>query len=541
MKDFVRKGFADAGTADRQRADRGRERQRVATRTTSRRAEPTPPIKRGDWVLLDMWAKLDQPGAVYYDITWTAFCGDQPTDEMRERVRPRCATRATRHRAGAGRDRRSADTLRGFEVDDACRAVIVKARIRRILHASHRALDRRRGARQRRQHGQFRNARRAARDARGAASRSSPASTCRISACARRSTCSSATTTRASRARSSARWSCSNAPAGAGRGGDAAAPSPRTATASNCNSTAAAPNWCGSRPAHSISGACWMGRCVRRKRRRTSPSRCSHRGRGATRSHALAAAGVAIAKAGPDGAACATDGTPLMADLSEAAVGSGRRGVGTEALPASAFYGLGPRTDAASGCAARAFAPTCRSWFARAGMASTIPARALTISTSRAATATRSRAGDRLLLLLRSDAEGDFRRAQFACRTAPSRGRVTRRPLRRLGHAEGVAAADRAGRDVGRHAPMFNLAPYNNAPPELQARARQLGSLVARVSPGTVGLSGFPQAVRHVLRQLHRGAAGPRAFRSGIRCPSRSRTIAKARSMPTNFCWATRC
>jgi hypothetical protein len=41
------------------------------------------------------------------------------------------------------------------------------------------------------------------------------------------------------------------------------------------------------------------------------------------------------------------------------------------------------------------------------------------------------------------------------------------------------------------NAPMFNLAPYNSAPPELQARARQLGALVARVAPGTVGLSGF--------------------------------------------------
>jgi hypothetical protein len=42
-------------------------------------------------------------------------------------------------------------------------------------------------------------------------------------------------------------------------------------------------------------------------------------------------------------------------------------------------------------------------------------------------------------------------------------------------------------------APMFNLAAYNPAPPELQARARQLGSLVARVQPGTVGLSEFRQ------------------------------------------------
>ena len=40
-------------------------------------------------------------------------------------------------------------------------------------------------------------------------------------------------------------------------------------------------------------------------------------------------------------------------------------------------------------------------------------------------------------------------------------------------------------------APLFNLAAYNTAPEELQQRARQLGSLVARVEPGTVGLSGF--------------------------------------------------
>ncbi|MEO8593653.1 MAG: hypothetical protein ABI759_10040 [Candidatus Solibacter sp.] len=39
--------------------------------------------------------------------------------------------------------------------------------------------------------------------------------------------------------------------------------------------------------------------------------------------------------------------------------------------------------------------------------------------------------------------------------------------------------------------PLFNLAAYNTAPEELQSRARQLGSLVARVTPGTVGLSGF--------------------------------------------------
>jgi len=39
--------------------------------------------------------------------------------------------------------------------------------------------------------------------------------------------------------------------------------------------------------------------------------------------------------------------------------------------------------------------------------------------------------------------------------------------------------------------PLFDLAAYNSAPEELKTRARQLGSIVARVTPGTVGLSGF--------------------------------------------------
>jgi hypothetical protein len=40
-------------------------------------------------------------------------------------------------------------------------------------------------------------------------------------------------------------------------------------------------------------------------------------------------------------------------------------------------------------------------------------------------------------------------------------------------------------------APEFDLAPYANAPPELVERARQLGSLVPKVTPGAVGLSDF--------------------------------------------------
>lgn len=34
------------------------------------------PIKRGDFVLIDLWAKKNKPGAVYADITWVAYVGD---------------------------------------------------------------------------------------------------------------------------------------------------------------------------------------------------------------------------------------------------------------------------------------------------------------------------------------------------------------------------------------------------------------------------------------------------------------------------------
>lgn len=89
-------------------------------------AEVTSPIRAGDWVLLDMWAKLDQPGAVYYDITWTGFCGDSPTGEMRKVFSvvtgARDAAVARVQSAIAAKQE-----LRGFEVDDASRAVIDNA------------------------------------------------------------------------------------------------------------------------------------------------------------------------------------------------------------------------------------------------------------------------------------------------------------------------------------------------------------------------------------------------------------------------------
>lgn len=88
--------------------------------------EPTPEtsarICPGDFVLLDIWAKLDRADSVYYDITWTGFCGDAPARvrEVFEIVRD-ARDRAIDTVRKAVAEKRE---IRGFEVDDAARAHI---------------------------------------------------------------------------------------------------------------------------------------------------------------------------------------------------------------------------------------------------------------------------------------------------------------------------------------------------------------------------------------------------------------------------------
>jgi Xaa-Pro dipeptidase len=48
------------------------------------RADRSQPMKEGDFVLLDIWAKTKEPDSCYYDITWTGFIGKSPTDLQQE-------------------------------------------------------------------------------------------------------------------------------------------------------------------------------------------------------------------------------------------------------------------------------------------------------------------------------------------------------------------------------------------------------------------------------------------------------------------------
>jgi len=83
-------------------------------------------IRTGDFVLIDLWAKLDKPRAVYSDLTWTCFLGKEVPAKYRDVFQIVAAAR------DAAIDRvRSAfaasEPLQGWQVDDAARAVIEKA------------------------------------------------------------------------------------------------------------------------------------------------------------------------------------------------------------------------------------------------------------------------------------------------------------------------------------------------------------------------------------------------------------------------------
>ncbi|MBX3442246.1 MAG: aminopeptidase P family protein [Planctomyces sp.] len=83
-------------------------------------------IVAGDFVLIDLWAKLKKERSVYSDLTRTGFVGESVPETYTRVFEIVAAARdagiaAVREAFAAGR------TIRGFEVDNAVRAVIEKA------------------------------------------------------------------------------------------------------------------------------------------------------------------------------------------------------------------------------------------------------------------------------------------------------------------------------------------------------------------------------------------------------------------------------
>ena len=80
-------------------------------------------IRKGDFVLIDLWGKLDQPGACYYDITWTGVVDHRPTEREQTifttvRAARDAAIAAVQEAFAAQRQ------IAGWEADDAARGVI---------------------------------------------------------------------------------------------------------------------------------------------------------------------------------------------------------------------------------------------------------------------------------------------------------------------------------------------------------------------------------------------------------------------------------
>jgi Xaa-Pro dipeptidase len=89
-------------------------------------ARSSRPIRAGDLLLLDIWAKFDRPGSVYYDITWTGYLGERVPDAYAKIFR---IVREARDRAieFVGESVARGRAIHGWEVDRAAREVIHKA------------------------------------------------------------------------------------------------------------------------------------------------------------------------------------------------------------------------------------------------------------------------------------------------------------------------------------------------------------------------------------------------------------------------------
>ncbi len=83
-------------------------------------------ISEGDFLLIDIWGRMDRPGTCFYDITWTGVVGREPNERERQvfsavaQARD-AAIKTVQDAFAAGKP------LAGWQADDAARAVIRNA------------------------------------------------------------------------------------------------------------------------------------------------------------------------------------------------------------------------------------------------------------------------------------------------------------------------------------------------------------------------------------------------------------------------------
>jgi Xaa-Pro aminopeptidase len=99
----------------------------VNANTSDSHYEPTAArssrIRKGDFLLVDIWGRVEKAGTIFYDITWTGVVGREPT-ELEQKIFT--TVRAARDAAITTVERAFAqnEPISGFEADDAARSVI---------------------------------------------------------------------------------------------------------------------------------------------------------------------------------------------------------------------------------------------------------------------------------------------------------------------------------------------------------------------------------------------------------------------------------
>ena len=125
LKDWILQQFASAGLTTEEGPDIAVNAHASDPHYGPSADRPTP-IKEGDLLLLDVWAKRKSPGSVYYDITWVGYLGAKPPEKIakvfrtvldaRDRAIDLILTSVTKGKP-----------LQGRQVDRAARGVIEKA------------------------------------------------------------------------------------------------------------------------------------------------------------------------------------------------------------------------------------------------------------------------------------------------------------------------------------------------------------------------------------------------------------------------------
>jgi len=83
-------------------------------------------LKRGDTILVDLWAGRKNPPGIFYDVTWCGFAGDDPPELYRKIWKAVCDARDGAL-AFIKERFESAKTCHGYEVDQVCRRVVEQA------------------------------------------------------------------------------------------------------------------------------------------------------------------------------------------------------------------------------------------------------------------------------------------------------------------------------------------------------------------------------------------------------------------------------